>query len=315
MSTPRLTIGLPVYNGEVHIAETLESILAQDFTDFELIVGDNASTDGTRDILRDFAARDERIILKLSDENLGAAWNYNRLVTAARGELFKWAAADDLIAPTYLSSCINELDRHPEAVLAYAGTTLIDDRGVRIRDHADGLHLAQSQPWERLRQFAAKRWLCNPCFGVARTAVMRSDTTLITANRSSDVTFLAQMAVAGQIREVPDRLFYRRVVGESASLGAHNRRAVAAFFDPHRSAGVMPPMLRVFVDINRWILTRRGAIVPRVRTAAAFSAAWTKRNAGVALWRARRRTRGGAVRGFYASVATASDQSRTEVAR
>ncbi|WP_154795462.1 glycosyltransferase family 2 protein [Occultella kanbiaonis] len=313
MSKPRLTIGLPVYNGEAHLAETLESLLAQDFTDFELIVGDNASTDRTRAILHEFAARDSRIILELSEVNRGAAWNYNRLVTAARGDYFKWAAADDLIAPTFLSACVAALDEHPDAVLAYAPTTLIDDSGSRIRDHADGLDLTQSAPWERMRQFAAKRWLCNPCFGVARTDVMRAQTMLITANRSSDVTFLAQMAMAGKIVEVPERLFYRRVVGESASLGAHDRRAVAAFFDPKRSAGVLPPMMRVFLDINRWALTRDWAIAPRVRTAAAFSTAWTKRHVGVTLWRARRRLRGGAVRGFYASVAT--DQTRTEVAQ
>lgn len=314
MTSPRLTIGLPVYNGEAYLAETLESLLAQDFTDFELIIGDNGSTDATRTILRQFAERDPRIILKLSSVNRGAAWNYNRLVEAARGDLFKWAAADDLLAPTCISACINELDRHPDAVLAYAQTVLVDAQGKKIRDHDDGMHLPQVEPWKRLRDFAMKRWLCNPCFGVARTNVMRTATSLITAHEASDVTYLAQMALAGRVLEVPDRLFFRRVVEESASLGGHSRQAVAAFFDPRRSSGALPPLVRVFLDINFWILRHGQPLSSRIRTAFAFSFSWTKRRTGVTLWRVRMRMRGASHRNFYTSVIADGDPIRTDAA-
>lgn len=217
--SPRVTVGLPVYNGERHLAQTLESILAQDFRDLELIVSDNASTDRTGQIVAEFARRDERIRYVRSETNVGAAANYNRPVELARGAYFKWAADDDLIAPTYLSSCVAVLDADPGVVLAYGGTRLIDEAGDPIGDHRDGMHLPFPEPWRRMRAFAAHRWLCNPCFGVIRTDVLRDATTLIAPSDSSDVTFLAQVALAGRVHEVPDRLFFRRVTRDSRGLG------------------------------------------------------------------------------------------------
>lgn len=291
MSGPRVTIGLPVRNGERYLAETVESILAQDCDDFELLVGDNASTDRTRDIVRSFAERDDRIRLLTSDENRGASWNFNRLVPQARGQYFKWASSDDLLRPEYLRRCVEVLDADGAVVLAYARTSLIDADGRWLRDHADGLHLPQDEPWLRLRAFAMNRWLCNPCFGVMRTDVMRS-TGLIGPTVSSDVTFLAEMALAGKIHEVPDRLFLRRVVDTSCGLGQLSRAEVSAWFDPRRSVSRMPPMLRVFWDIERAIWRMRSPIGDRARTSAYFTYAWSKRQAGIQWWRTRRRLRG-----------------------
>jgi hypothetical protein len=290
MSSPRVTIGLPVFNGERYLAETLESILAQDFEDFELVVADNASTDRTRDIVRRFAERDHRIRLVTSDENRGAAWNFSRLVAQARGEYFKWASGDDLVRPQYLSRCVQVLDDDAGVVLAYARTSLIDADGGWLRDHDDGMHLPQEQAWSRLRDFAMNRWLCNACFGVMRTDVMRS-TGLIGPTVSSDVTFLAEMALAGKIHEVPDRLFLRRVVDTSCGLGELSRAEVSAWFDPRRRVSRTPPMLRVFRDIERVIWRTRAPLADRARTSAQFTYAWCKRQAGIQWWRTRRRLR------------------------
>ncbi|WP_165367920.1 glycosyltransferase family 2 protein, partial [Phytoactinopolyspora endophytica] len=90
-SSPRVTIGLPVYNGERYLADAIASILAQEFADFELLIADNGSTDATADICSDAARSDSRVTVHRSDVNRGAAWNYNRLVDLARGEYFKWA--------------------------------------------------------------------------------------------------------------------------------------------------------------------------------------------------------------------------------
>ena len=97
---PRVTVGLPVRNGENFLAETLRCFLGQTFTDFEIVVSDNASTDGTADICREFAARDPRIRYLRQGANIGAAANYNAVAEAARGELFTWTAHDDLRTPT-----------------------------------------------------------------------------------------------------------------------------------------------------------------------------------------------------------------------
>ena len=95
-SVPRLSIGLPVYNGEDFLAESLDSLLGQTYEDFELIISDNASTDGTADICRRYEKQDSRIRYIRQPRNLGCAPNHNVLVQYARGELFKWASHDDL---------------------------------------------------------------------------------------------------------------------------------------------------------------------------------------------------------------------------
>src|SRR4051812_19911500 len=107
---PRLSIGVPVYNGAKFLAATLNSILAQTFGDFELIICDNGSTDATSQICDEYAARDSRVRVWRSPVNLGPAANYNKCFELARGELFKWAAGDDIIAPTFCERCIEKLD-------------------------------------------------------------------------------------------------------------------------------------------------------------------------------------------------------------
>lgn len=303
---PRVTVGVPVYNGERHLAETLDAILAQDFQDFELIVSDNASTDRTAEIVTAYQRRDDRIRYVRSETNLGAAANYNRPVELARGEYFKWAADDDLIAPTYLSACVAVLDADPGVVLAYGQTRLIDEAGDLLGDHRDGMHLPSPEPWTRMRDFAAHRWLCNPCFGVMRTSVLRTATSLITSGDSSDVTFLGQIALAGRVHEVPERLFFRRVVRDSRGLGEQTDSQAAHWFGTaRRRKTLLPPMAKVFIDIDVWIARSDLSFAGKARTIAAFSYAWLKRQAGIAQWRWRRRRRGVTTRSFVDGIAEA----------
>ena len=125
--TPRVSIGLPVYNGERFLARAIDSLLAQDFVDFELVISDNASTDGTGEISRDYAARDPRIRYHRNERNIGAVGNFNRTLDLASGEYFKWAAHDDWCAPQFLGRCVEVLDDDPSTVLCFTAM------GVAIR--------------------------------------------------------------------------------------------------------------------------------------------------------------------------------------
>lgn len=136
-SAVRLTIGLPVYNGEEFLAESLECLLGQTFGEFILIICDNASTDRTREICRDYAARDPRIRVFRNDVNIGAVGNFNLALDLASTALFKWVAHDDLYKPEYLSSCLRLLDDNPEAVLAHSATAFIDESGELFPFDAD----------------------------------------------------------------------------------------------------------------------------------------------------------------------------------
>lgn len=116
---PRLSIGLPVYNGEEYLAESLDALLGQTYGDFELVISDNASTDGTQDICREYAARDARIRYLRQPRNIGATPNHNQVFAECRGELFKWASHDDLYGRDLLRRCVEALDARPEVILAH----------------------------------------------------------------------------------------------------------------------------------------------------------------------------------------------------
>lgn len=118
---PQVSIGMPVYNGVPFIREALDSLLAQTFTDFELIISDNASTDGTEAICREYAAKDARIRYVRQSENRGAAANFQFVLDEAVGEYFMWAAADDVWLPKFIETCVNLLNGDQSAQMAMTG--------------------------------------------------------------------------------------------------------------------------------------------------------------------------------------------------
>ena len=228
----RVTIGLPVFDAERYLERTLESLLAQTLSDFELVVTDNASTDGTDEICRRAAARDGRIRYHRSDVNRGAAWNYNHAFELSSSPYFKWAAADDLCAPTFLARCVDALDADSGASLAYPRTRLIDDNGDVVRDHDDGLALDSSVPHERLRRLVASLGYAHPAYGVIRADALRK-TRLLGAYPSSDYVLLAELALTGRFVEVPERLFFRRLHPQMMSRDVHSdAEAATAAYDP-----------------------------------------------------------------------------------
>ncbi|HBG46063.1 MAG TPA: glycosyltransferase family 2 protein [Deltaproteobacteria bacterium] len=206
---PRVSIGLPVYNAERYLRYSLDSILAQSFGDFELIISDNASTDSTHDICLEYASKDERIRLYRNERNLGAAENFNRVFTLATSEYFKWAAYDDVCAPTFLEKCVDALDRDPQTALSYPKTILIDDKGAKIRDYEDRLHMPYDLPHDRARHFLTKVNLANAAFGLVRSSVLR-ETRLLGKYFGADYVLLLEICLRGRFHEVPEHLFFRR---------------------------------------------------------------------------------------------------------
>ena len=137
LDPPTVSIGLPVFNGERYLDATIRSILDQSFTDLELIVCDNASTDATGDICARHAARDPRLLYHRQPRNLGAGPNYDDCFHRSRGRYFKWAAHDDLLAPDYLASAVAALEAAPDAVLCTTGITEIGPEGEELRRYAN----------------------------------------------------------------------------------------------------------------------------------------------------------------------------------
>jgi glycosyltransferase involved in cell wall biosynthesis len=272
---PRVAIGLPVYNGEKYLAQTLDSILAQTYEDFELVISDNASTDRTGDISRDYATRDRRIRYQRSDLNRGAAWNYNRVFEIATGTYFKWAAHDDLIAPANIEQCIDMLDHEPEIVLCYPKTRIIDENGEKKEDYFDNLHLDSKQPHERFRQVLFElTGEGNAVFGLIRREALRS-TNLIGNFHSSDIVLLAELAMHGEFYEIPDHLFFRRDHPDTSVRLHRSKQERTAWFDPKKTESYPMPMWRWFFEFAKAV--RRAPIGAGDRSRCfAVIAKWTR---------------------------------------
>jgi glycosyltransferase involved in cell wall biosynthesis len=207
---PRVSIGLPVYNGERYIGETLDSLLAQTFRDFELIICDNASQDRTDQICRSYANTDTRVRYVRNATNLGAPRNYRRAFELSSGEYFRWANCDDLFSPESLARCVEVLDEQPSVVLTYPKTKLIDERGQVIREYDDGLHLQSGRAIDRFKQVFTNLGLVNVIYGLIRATILRR-TSLIGNFISADVPLVAELSLYGKFWEIPECLFYRRI--------------------------------------------------------------------------------------------------------
>lgn len=229
--SPRVTIGLPVYNGERFLEQTIDALLAQTYPDFELVVSDNGSSDRTEEICRSAAARDARVRYHRSPVNRGAAWNFNRVFELAQGKCFKWSASDDLCEPTFVERCVEALDAVPGAVLAYPRARFIDEHGHVIRDHDDALDLGEHAPHDRLRRLIRTLGYANALHGVIRAEALRQ-TRLHGAYPSSDYVLLAELALLGTFIEVPDRLFLRRLHPEMSRRANPGAAEATVWFRP-----------------------------------------------------------------------------------
>lgn len=273
-SIPRLSIGMPVYNGENYVADAIRSILDQTYTDFELIVSDNASTDATPEIVEAFAAIDPRVRFVRNARNMGASYNFNRTFELARGEYFRQAAHDDTLAPTCLEKCIAVLDADPAVALAYTQSQCIDEADRHMCDYTDVMDFRQDDPADRFAAHLRRAFdrrpektrgsnpACNPIFGIARASMLR--TTPMVANYiASDLILLGEIALHGKIVEVPEMLFTIRAHPTTSWAQNPSIVDIAAWFDPanrNRMISYMPH-LRWFNEyaaaIRRVPMTKR----------------------------------------------------------
>src|SRR5688500_17051747 len=134
MGDPRVSIGMPVYNGANYLRRSIQCLLDQDYSDLEVIICDNGSTDDTEAICREFAQKDGRVHYYRNATNIGAAGNYNKVFELARGEFFKWQAHDDECHPAMMRRCVEALDAAPKTTtMVYPLGELIDENGRTLR--------------------------------------------------------------------------------------------------------------------------------------------------------------------------------------
>ncbi|HJU87571.1 MAG TPA: glycosyltransferase [Gemmatimonadota bacterium] len=260
---PRVTVGLPVHNGEAFLSEAIESVLGQTFEDLVLVVCDNASTDRTPEILRRYRRQDPRVVVHRNEVNVGAAKNFNLAFELARGPLFRWMAADDILEPTCLERCVEVLDADRRVVLSHTDVEIVDGSG-RVVEHfryPPG-HASSDSPSRRfLDVMRLDRW-CAELFGLVRSDVLRT-TRLMDGYVASDRVLRAELALRGRFQIVPEPLFLNRDhPGRSVrALPAHHLRG--EWFSPSLAGRRILPHWRILTEYVRCI--RRSPISPAER--------------------------------------------------
>ena len=267
-ASPPVTIGVPVRNAERYLAECLDSLLGQTYGDFELHISDNASDDATAEICRDYAARDPRVRYERQGVNLGATGNFNRVTESARGRYFKWAAADDRCAPTYLERCVTRLEADAGAVWCHPLTRHMDPHGREVPPDRDPalppgvtghallgagggrFDRAAGRPWQRFRAVVLGTNWCSDAYGLIRTDALRR-TRLYLPFFGAEKLLMAELALLGRFAEIPEVLFHQRVHPDAAStLGSRSaERAFARAGAAGRFSSTRLTLLRGYLSL------------------------------------------------------------------
>ncbi|SUS07691.1 putative Glycosyltransferase involved in cell wall bisynthesis [uncultured Defluviicoccus sp.] len=221
-STPRVAVGLPVYNGENYLRIAIESVLAQTYRDFELIICDNVSTDSTPAICAAYAERDSRVRYHRNPRNLGAAPNFNmtfKLISPSV-EYFRWISHDDTMSPDSLEKSVRALDAHPERVLCTSLIGMIDADGTQTSVYDSGLHAARNsdQPSERFFDTALRKHNNYDTYGLIRRSALENSL-MMPSYYAGEKTTLVELSVRGKFFHIPEVLF---------SVREHAQRATSA---------------------------------------------------------------------------------------
>lgn len=206
MNSPLVSIGMPVFNGEKSLARALDALLEQDYSNIEVIISDNGSTDRTLEICQEFLKKDSRVKYYHSPKNLGSNWNFNRVFDLSIGKYFMWAAHDDLRELSFVRACVEKLEESPEAVLCHSHTSFfIENRkerlGVAHLDSFTGVTGLVERYRETLKHFPTVA-----IYGVYRSAALKK-THMFERAIATDLAFIQELSIYGSFVQVPEILF------------------------------------------------------------------------------------------------------------
>ena len=261
---PLVSVGVPVFNGEAFLEDAIRSALAQTLDDLELILCDNASTDRTAEICRDYAARDPRVRYFRNPRNLGAAANYNLAFSHARGRYFKWLAHDDGMLPSFLAKTCRVLEERPDAVLCNTVVSYIDSAGTPLGLYDTRLSGADSSsPSARFAWMVLRSHTCVDFFGLIRRDALRHSL-LHGSFHGADRALLAQLALRGRMVQLPAPLLAIREHPNRYTRSQRRSADRAAWHDSAKRGQVSFPTWRLYREYLT--LVRREALTPEERS-------------------------------------------------
>lgn len=217
MSTTKVSIGIPVHNGEKWIKDTLNSILSQTHTNIEVIISDNASTDNTEAVCRGFSERDARVRYYRNEKNIGVANNFNAVFYHSTGDYFKWSSVSDIIKPDFIEMCLDKFAIDSSLVLVCPGTVLFNEKDGTEEKYDDKLDVSSDSPVERFVHYLENVKLNNIMNGLIKTEALKK-TGVFKNFLGADVNMIAELSLYGKLIFLPEYLFFRRMEEETATV-------------------------------------------------------------------------------------------------
>lgn len=219
-----INIGLPVLNEGKYLSQSIDSLLDQDFSDFDIFICDNASVDNTMEVAQEYVKKDSRVKYYRNKERVSAFQNWNKTFNLTNGQYFMWASGHDLWDKNHLSSCLNVLERERETVLAYGLTGLVDDDSNIIRISLNRLDTKNLGKISRFNKWVLASNDCSCIQGLIRSESIKK-TRLLQEVLGADILFLSELSLLGYFTQIEKPLYYsRQIRPQETPVAAAQRR-------------------------------------------------------------------------------------------
>lgn len=219
-----VSIGLPVHNGETFIRQAIDSLLAQDYVNIELIISDNASNDQTQNICMEYAAQDKRVRYYRSDLNMGACWNFNYVFEKSAGDYYMWASHDDYWKPSYISVCLKAYELSMDIVLSGTFCESFDPKKEKKTFIDQGITTIGFSPQDRFKKYKTVLHTGNHIGGIFYGIYKKQFLLKVFPLKkvvAGDHLILADLSLYGAFITTKEQLVYKRWGGASTSHRAN----------------------------------------------------------------------------------------------
>jgi glycosyltransferase involved in cell wall biosynthesis len=223
MSTikPLVSIGLPTYNRAASLKRAVESALAQDFPNLELVISDNASTDETKSMCEEFCRQDSRVRYIVQPVNQGIMANFQTVLDESRGEFFMWLADDDWLDPDYVRECLAVLAKQPDCQLVCGRARYYENDNFRFEE--DSINLIGEDRYGRVLAYFRQVTTNGTFYGLVRGHAVAG---LKVQNKvGGDWLVMANLAFLGKIRTL-ESVHVNRSLGGVSQQGARTLLSV-----------------------------------------------------------------------------------------
>jgi glycosyltransferase involved in cell wall biosynthesis len=250
---PPVAIGLPVYNGEKYLSESIESVLVQDFGDFDFLISDNCSTDSTWEICNYYASKDKRIRLNRNKKNLGMIANFQLVLDQTKSKYFMWHAADDIILPIYLRACYTFLENNLDYVVCFSRRTMIDQNRNKVYSEILNEERIETNILDRIQAHFHNKAPSNAIYGLILRRFLKKIGHWPVTVTNPDGLLVFELLLAGKSRQLEDVLRY---CGITLGFGARKR-----YLDGYGPKGLLASRIPIALLPNiRWKLEFKNRI-------------------------------------------------------